>query len=270
MISFPNAKINIGLNVVEKRPDGYHDLETIYYPVSLSDVLEIHPSAEFSFRSTGIEIDGAVEDNLVVKAYRMMQKKNSLPPVKIHLHKIIPHGAGLGGGSSDAAFTLKMLNSLFNLGITGERLRDSAGQLGADCPFFIDNSPALGMGTGSHLVPVQLDLSAFKIVLVKPSFSINTSLAYRDIRPGYPENRLSELIKMPIEKWKNSIVNDFEIPVFRRFPEIASIRSKIVGLGAIYASLTGSGSAVYGIFRDIPSSLYDSFPASCFIYPQDF
>ncbi len=267
MIYFPNAKINIGLNVVEKRPDGYHNLETIFYPVSLSDVLEIIPSEGFSFQSSGIEINGNAEDNLVVKAYRLMKKKFNLPPVKIHLHKIIPHGAGLGGGSSDAAFTLKMLNSLFKSGLTEEQLRESAGQLGADCPFFIDNTPAFATGTGNHLVPVQVDMSAYKTVLVKPPVSVNTSTAYQAIQPRSPEIHLHELVKMPPEKWKNLITNDFEIPVFRLFPEIAAIRSKLYDSGAVFASMTGSGSAVYGFFREIPSGLNESFPASYFFYP---
>jgi 4-diphosphocytidyl-2-C-methyl-D-erythritol kinase len=267
MISFPNAKINIGLNVVEKRLDGYHNLETIFYPVPLSDILEILLSDEFSFHSSGIELNGNTEDNLVVRAYRLMQEKCNLPAVKIHLHKIIPHGAGLGGGSSDAAFTLKMLNSLFKSGLTNGQLRESAGQLGADCPFFIDNIPAFATGTGNHLVPVELDLSAYRIVMVKPPVSVSTSLAYRTIQPCFPEIHLPELIKMDPESWKNSITNDFEIPVFRLFPEIAAIRDRLYEAGAIYASMTGSGSAVYGFFREIPPGLNERFPASWFFYP---
>jgi 4-diphosphocytidyl-2-C-methyl-D-erythritol kinase len=266
MISFPNAKINVGLNVVSKREDGYHNLETIFYPVKLADALEIIPSEKTEFSSSGILIDGEAENNLVFKAYKLLQKDFDLPPVKLHLHKVVPFGAGLGGGSADAAFALKMLNDYFNLGISIEKLESYASQIGADCPFFIQNKPTFASGIGDQFEPVHLDLSAFEIVIVKPNFSVSTPEAYRNIVPAPANFNLKEIENLPIEDWKNVVKNDFEKSVFPQYPEIEELKNKLYELGAVYASMSGSGSAVFGIFRHLPTNTDKYLPKGIFIY----
>jgi 4-diphosphocytidyl-2-C-methyl-D-erythritol kinase len=260
MVSFPNAKINLGLSVTERRPDGYHNLETVFYPVKLCDILEVIRADRFSFQQTGLAMEIPPEDNLVVKAFRLQEKQFDLPPVKIHLHKVIPTGAGLGGGSSDAAFLLKMVNELFQTGLTVQQLEKLAGTLGADCPFFIGNTPAMATGTGHILEPVRIDLSAFHLVLVKPSFSVSTAMAYRSITPRTPAIPVSEIITRPVETWRGSLVNDFEEPVCQLFPEIGNIRDTLYRHGAVYAAMSGSGSAVYGLFSEIPERPEEWFP----------
>jgi 4-diphosphocytidyl-2-C-methyl-D-erythritol kinase len=266
MVTFPNAKINLGLHVAERRTDGYHNLETLFYPVRLTDALEILPSGEFSFNSSGIGLDGDIENNLVVKAYRLLKKDFQLPAVKIFLHKVIPTGAGLGGGSSDAAFTLIMTNSIFNLGLSQHQLENYAGILGADCPFFIGNIPSLASGKGDQLMPLKIDLSLFHLVIVKPPVSVNTALAYQGITPKYPEYPLYNIINQAVESWRNSLYNDFENIVFKQFPQIAAIKDTLYDLGAQYASMSGSGSAVFGLFRQLPQKLKLLFPDSYFIF----
>lgn len=266
MIVFPNAKINIGLNVVSKRTDGYHNLETIFYPLKLADALEIADSDETGLSFSGIPIDGSSEDNLILKAYRLLKKDYHLPPVKFHLHKIIPFGAGLGGGSSDAAFTLKMLNEYFNLALSTEILENYASQIGADCPFFIQNKPVFATGIGNRFQSLEFDLSAYEIVVLKPGIAVNTADAYRNITPRIPEKSLTELIKLPIETWKATIKNDFEKNVFSKYPEIAQLKEVLYELGAVYASMSGSGSAVFGIFNQIPAHFADRIQKGIFIY----
>ena len=266
MITFPNAKINIGLNVVEKRPDGYHNLETIFYPVKLSDALEVIEAGETAFSSSGIEIDATAENNLVYKAYSLLAGDFDLPPVKMHLHKVIPFGAGLGGGSADAAFALKMLNDYFVLGLTTTQLEDYAARIGADCPFFIENKPTFAHGIGDQFKPVKLDLSAFEIVIVKPSFSVSTPQAYRNIVPTKPGFNLLEIDQLPIEDWKTVVKNDFEKSVFPQFPKIEKLKNQLYEAGAVYASMSGSGSAVFGIFRHSPTDLDRFLPKGIFIY----
>uniref|UniRef100_UPI003216B805 4-(cytidine 5'-diphospho)-2-C-methyl-D-erythritol kinase n=1 Tax=uncultured Draconibacterium sp. TaxID=1573823 RepID=UPI003216B805 len=266
MITFPNAKINIGLNVVSKRPDGYHNLETIFYPVKLADALEMVESDKTEFSSSGIEIDGKAENNLVFKAYQLLQKEYDLPPVKLHLHKVVPFGAGLGGGSADAAFTLKMLNSYFDLNISTEKLENYAAQIGADCPFFIQNKPTFASGIGDQFESVSLDLSAFEIVIVKPNVSVSTPEAYQNIIPASAGFNLKELKKLPVEDWKHVVKNDFEKSVFPNFPEIEKLKNKLYDLGAVYASMSGSGSAVFGIFRHLPTNFDKYLPKGIFIY----
>jgi 4-diphosphocytidyl-2-C-methyl-D-erythritol kinase len=266
MITFPNAKINIGLNVVEKRPDGYHNLETIFYPVKLSDALEVVEAGETAFSSSGIEIDATAENNLVYKAYSLLAGDFDLSPVKMHLHKVIPFGAGLGGGSADAAFALKMLNDYFVLGLTTTQLEDYAARIGADCPFFIENKPTFAHGIGDQFKPVKLDLSAFEIVIVKPSFSVSTPQAYRNIVPTKPGFNLLEIDQLPIEDWKTVVKNDFEKSVFPQFPEIEKLKNQLYEAGAVYASMSGSGSAVFGIFRHSPTDLDRFLPKGIFIY----
>ncbi|WP_319229422.1 4-(cytidine 5'-diphospho)-2-C-methyl-D-erythritol kinase [Draconibacterium orientale] len=266
MITFPNAKINIGLNVVEKRPDGYHNLETIFYPVKLADALEVVDAEETAFSSSGIEIDATAENNLVYKAYSLLAGDFDLPPVKMHLHKVIPFGAGLGGGSADAAFALKMLNDYFALGLTTTQLEDYAARIGADCPFFIQNKPTFAHGIGDQFKPVNLDLSAYEIVIVKPPFSVGTPQAYQNIVPAKPEFNLLQIDQLPIEDWKSVVKNDFEKSVFPQFPEIENLKEKLYDAGAVYASMSGSGSAVFGIFRHLPTNLDKYLPKGIFIY----
>lgn len=268
MISFPNAKINLGLHVVERRSDGYHNLESLFYPVELCDILEVIPGERFGFQSTGLTIEGPEEENLVVRAWRLLQKRFDLPPVRIHLHKVIPIGAGLGGGSSDGAFMLKMANDLFMLGMTEAKLEEMAAALGADCPFFIGNRAALATGTGNILQPVDLDLSGYKIVIVKPPLAVSTGMAYKVVTPRRPDHTVAEVVTRPVEEWKELLVNDFEEHVFAMFPEIGTIREELFRLGAVYASMSGSGSSVYGLFREIPSCLADKIPGDYFVFPR--
>lgn len=252
MITFPNAKINIGLNIIEKRSDGFHNLETVFYPINLSDILEFIPidGNETIFENSGLEIDGNPNDNLCVKAYDLLKADFDLPSVKIHLHKIIPFGAGLGGGSSDAAFMLKSINEQFNLSLSNEKLKEYASKLGADCSFFIENKPSFGIDKGDVLTEIELDLKDYHFVIVKPNIHVPTAVAYSNVKPKFPKIRLQEAIKQPIETWKNNITNDFENSIFKVFPEIENIKNKLYEQGAIYASMSGSGSSVFGIFKD--------------------
>jgi len=266
MISFPNAKINIGLNVVSKRDDGYHNLETIFYPVKLADALELADSDELQFTSSGIAIDGNPENNLVFKAYKLLKKDYKLPPVKLHLHKIIPFGAGLGGGSSDAAFTLKMLDKYFNLKIPSIKLKNYAAQIGADCPFFIENKPVFATGIGDQFQSVNLDLSEYEILIVKPNISVSTPDAYKNVIPSKSIFNLKNIESLPIESWKDVIKNDFEKSVFEKYPEIEDLKNTLYEMGALYASMSGSGSAVFGIFWEIPENIERVFPENVLIF----
>lgn len=266
MISFPNAKINLGLNVVEKRPDGFHNLETVFYPIGLCDALEIVESGQTKIKITGIELDSQPGENLVLKAYHLLESEFGLPPVAIHLHKAIPFGAGLGGGSSDAAFMLKLLNDFFSLNLSVLQLETYASRLGSDCAFFIRNKPAFACGKGEQLFPATLDLSSYSIVLIKPSFSVSTAEAYSGIKPCKPGTSLLKLFETPINRWRDSFVNDFEIPVAGRYPEITRIKKILYDAGAIFSLMTGSGSAVFGIFETVPSHLKSFFPSDWFFY----
>ncbi len=268
MISFPNAKINLGLNVVERRPDGYHNLETVFYPLALADILEVLPGESSHFQSSGLMVDAEPGDNLVEKAYSLLKSEFDLPPVRIHLHKVIPFGAGLGGGSSNAACMLKMLNQMFGLCLSPAQLRQYAARLGADCPFFIDNQPSLATGIGDELTPISLDLGKYFLVLVKPPFGVNTAQAYMAIRPARSQISIRDILLQPVETWKDNLTNDFEVPVFNMFPEIASIKRTLYELGALYSSMSGSGSSVYGIFPGSPGDLHDHFSADCFLFVQ--
>lgn len=260
MIVFPNAKINIGLHVVFKREDGYHNLETIFYPVELTDALEMAETGKSGISFSGIPVNGIPEENLVMKAYRLLKADFDLPPVQFHLHKNIPVGAGLGGGSSDASFALKMLNDYFNLSLSVDKLKEYAVQLGADCPFFIDNKPAFASGIGDILSPLEIDLSAFQIVILKPDVSVSTIQAYNNIEPAEPDYNLHELKNLPVESWRGKVKNDFEKSVFSIYPEIEKLKDKLYELGALYASMSGSGSAVFGIFRHLPTNFDNSIP----------
>lgn len=254
MIVFPNAKINIGLRVIQRRNDGFHDIETLMVPLKLADALEVTPSSDglSGITLSGIPVDGTPDSNLCMKAFKMMQQRFGLPEVKIHLHKVIPTGAGLGGGSSDAAFTLKLLNRLFSLKISNKDLESLAAELGSDCPFFIENQPCLVTGRGEVLKPVQLDFSHLNILVVKPDVNIPTAWAYTHIKPSGHQLPGPGDIPEDISTWSELYPNDFEMPVFKAWPEIASIKKSLLDMGALYASLSGSGSAVFGFFEKIP------------------
>jgi len=236
MVAFPPCKINLGLSIIRKRADAYHDIETIFYPVPWTDILEVIPSDKFVFTATGNAIPGKEEDNLCVRAHKIL----NAPPAKIHLHKIIPAGAGLGGGSSDAAWTLRLLNDVFELKHSKEDLKNYAAQLGSDCAFFIENRPMLGTGRGEILTPVDVDLKGKFIVIIKPDVHVSTTEAYAGVVPKE---------RKPGSEW----TNDFEESVFRKHPILASIKSTLYEAGASYASMSGSGSAVFGIFSQQPS-----------------
>jgi 4-diphosphocytidyl-2-C-methyl-D-erythritol kinase len=253
MIVFPNAKINIGLNIIEKRPDGFHNIESIFYPIlDLFDVLEIvenNESDQMEFTSTGIEIPGDRNNNLCIKAYQLLKSEFNIPNVKMHLHKNIPIGAGLGGGSADGAFTLVALNGLFSLGLSEESLMKYARLLGSDCAFFIRNKPVFAFEKGDVFKEISLDLSNYSIQIKYPNEHIGTEEAYQNITLIVPENRIQELIKKPVEEWENLINNDFENSLFSNYPEIKKLKNDMYESGALYSSMTGSGSAVYGIFK---------------------
>ncbi len=256
MLFFPNCKINLGLYVTGKRPDGFHDLQTVFYPISIKDIIEIVPSDTFQFITSGLNIKIHAEGNLCVKAYWLLKKDfPGLPPVKMWLHKHIPMGAGLGGGSADGAFTLKLINEKFDLHLTTNQLLDYASQLGSDCPFFIFNTPCHATGRGEILEPFQLDLSAFSMVLVHPEIHITSAWAFSQINPQAQQKYLKEIIAYPIEQWKDELKNDFEEPVLRRYPRLNIIKEKLYEAGAVYVSMTGSGSSFYGIFRSRVSSI---------------
>ncbi len=252
MITFPNIKINLGLSITEKRPDGYHNLETVFYPVALEDALEIRTNPEaqqkFTLHQHGMEIAGNPENNLVVKAYLLLDKEFHLPPVEIHLYKHIPSGAGLGGGSSDAAFMLKLLNEHYNLQLSDNQLEDYAATLGADCAFFIKNTPTYAEGIGNIFSPIELSLKGYRIMIVKPDVFVSTREAFANIRPHRPEYPVREVIRRPVAEWKDTLINDFEASVFPQYPVIGEIKEELYHQGAIYASMSGSGSSVFGLF----------------------
>ena len=255
MVNFPNCKINLGLNIINKRPDGYHDLETVFYPIAIKDILEIVTDQEATesgnivYTASGIPVDGALLNNLCCKAYLLLKKDfPQLPSIKMHLHKSIPMGAGLGGGSADGAFTLTLLNQKYQLGLDQQQLINYALQLGSDCPFFIINKPSLGRGRGELLTEIELELSQYQFQIVNPGIHIATAWAFAQIVPGKALYPIDETILIPIGQWKNMLINDFEAPVVKTYPEIGSIIHELYACGAVYAALSGSGSTVFGIF----------------------
>jgi len=297
MICFPNAKINLGLHIISRREDGYHNIETVFYPIGLKEALEIVPtcpnvksaptspdvppaaddkdvrfanagpylttrsaelggepvlSPQYRFFQTGNVVHGNEGDNLVIKALKLISTVKLLPPIDIHLFKKIPLGAGLGGGSSDAAFMLRMLNDNFSLGYPDEELMHLATRLGADCPFFIHNRPAFATGIGDLLEPMELDLSSWFLLLVKPDVVVNTKEAYAMVTPRQPELSLKEIVTKPVMEWRELMKNDFETAVFKKYPQICRIKQQLYDLGAVYASMSGSGSSVYGLFQREP------------------
>lgn len=248
MLAFPNAKINIGLNITEKRPDGFHNIESCFYPVDWCDALEMLPSEKTSFRSSGISIPGNPDDNLCLKAFKLISADYKIPPVEMHLLKSVPIGAGLGGGSSDAAFAIKTLNELFNLDLSQEMQVGYARRLGSDCAFFINNHPAYCYHKGDEFEPIDLVLTGKWIVLVNPGIHISTQEAYAGIQPQASETDLRILLRKPLTEWQHQVKNDFEATLFPKYPLLSDIKMKLYNHGAAYASMSGSGSTIYGIF----------------------
>ncbi|MES1215472.1 MAG: 4-(cytidine 5'-diphospho)-2-C-methyl-D-erythritol kinase [Bacteroidota bacterium] len=275
MIVFPNCKINLGLHITGKRDDGYHNLETVFYPVKLYDVLEIIRKEntktdtgavyQASFSSTGIVATEIPENNICLKAYLLLKKDfpDRVSAVEFHLHKTIPIGAGLGGGSADGAFTLMLLNQKFSLDLSEEQLIQYAVQLGSDCPFFIINKPCFATGRGEILQAISIDLSAYKILLVNPQIHISTKEAFEKLNPATPVKSIKEIIQQPVITWKEELKNDFEKSVFEKFPEVETVKKQLYNAGAVYASMSGSGSTVYGIFKK-EETISINFPAHYF------
>lgn len=268
MIVYPNAKINLGLNVVARREDGYHDIETIFYPIPLQDALEVQEASKSNFRQAGNALDCAPSDNLVLRALALLEADFKLPPLDIYLYKHIPSGAGLGGGSSDAAFMMRLINEKFELGLSNEELQRRLATLGADCPFFVENRPAFATGIGDQLTPIDLDLSGWHLVLVKPDVHVSTKEAYASVTPQEPLLPLDVIARRPVSEWQSLMHNDFEQSVFALHPEIAAIKDRLIDLGATYAAMSGSGSAVYGLFTNPLLHIEEKF-SDCFVRQRE-
>ena len=248
----PCAKINLGLNVVNKRADGYHDLETVFYPVPIYDEIEIREAQETTLEIKGQAIEGDPEKNLVIRAYRMVAERHPLPPVHIILDKQIPMQAGMGGGSADCAFTIRLLNEQFQLGMDTREMQQMAAQLGADCPFFIEAVPAYAEGIGERLSPIPLDLNGYRMVVVKPSVAVSTREAFSGILVKRPAKNCRDIVMQPIDTWRKELLNDFEESIFPLYPQLAAIKQRLYELGARYAAMSGSGSALFAFFDETP------------------
>lgn len=276
MISFPNAKINLGLNIVRRRPDGYHDLETAFYPIRWRDILEISPLPEgededVRITLTGIVPEGQPADNLCIKAWHILRREHpGLPSVAMHLHKTIPTGAGLGGGSSDGVAALSMLSDMHGLSLETARMEALALELGSDCPFFVRNRPCFAQGRGERMSELDLDLSGYALMVVHPGIHVSTAAAFAGVRPSEPDVPIPDILAEPVERWRGRLSNDFEASVFAAEPTIALIKDRLYAEGALYASMSGSGSSVYGIFSrgGLPEST-ETFPPGCRIFRQD-
>lgn len=266
MITFPIAKINLGLNIVSRRNDGYHNLETVFYPVNIKDTIEVsemHPlfpsATPCDIKISNIHIEGDEQRNLVIRAYNKIAETHPLPRLHIHLHKAIPTQAGMGGGSSDCAYMIRLLNDMYSLGMSTQEMIDISATLGADCPFFIMSRPAYAEGIGERLQPIDLDLSNYYIAVVRPDIPVSTKEAFSLITPYQPEICCRDIVKRPIEEWRELLTNDFEKSVFALHPEIGITKDKLYELGAVYAAMSGSGSSVFGIFHS-PIELSKHFP----------
>ncbi len=257
MLVFPKAKINLGLRITGRRPDGYHDIETLFYPVGLCDALEIVRAPDGSKKDlltiTGISMPGTPDDNIVLLSVRKLRETFPVPRLNIHLHKKIPAGAGLGGGSSDAASTLRTINRIFSLSVDTQKLKDIAATLGSDCPFFIESVPAFASGRGEILAPAPFLLNGYYVVLANPGIQAGTREAYAGCRPALPETSLEELVSRPLKEWKDTVVNDFEEILFPQYPLIKELKSAFYDSGAVFSLMSGSGSTVYGIYSEKPS-----------------
>lgn len=252
MIDFPNCKINLGLKVTQKRPDGFHNIETVFYPVNWRDSIEIIEGGNqaFELQISGLKVEGNIEENIIFKAYKLLVQEAKLPNLKVYLHKVLPMGAGLGGGSSNAAFFLKLANKQLNLKLSTEKLTEMARKLGSDCAFFIENAPVFAKDKGDQFESINIDLSQYHILVVYPGIHSNTKEAYEGVVPNQPSKSVKEIVtKEPIENWKTLLVNDFEKSIFKKYPEIEKLKATLYQNGAIYSSLSGSGSAVFGIFK---------------------
>lgn len=258
------CKINLGLYVLSRRADGYHNIESVLFPIPFYDELIVEEAGAFGFKSSGITIEGNVSDNLCVKAFDMVKSVYDIPPVDIRLYKNIPTGAGLGGGSADAAFTLKALNALFGIGLGQQQLMDMAAGLGSDCPFFVDGRPALATGRGEVLTPLDLALDGYWLLLVKPPFGVPTREAYAGVMPCDGRRSLRDLPASPVNEWSQWLVNDFEASVFMQYPEVGRIKQMLTERGAVFASMSGSGSAVFGLFEHEPET--GDFPSEYFTF----
>lgn len=254
MILFPPAKINLGLDVLRKREDGYHEIASCMFPIPLFDVLEVLPGKQFQFHQTGLKVDGDLNENSVVKAFKLIQKKFDIPDTYIHLRKQIPMGAGLGGGSADAAFTLRALNTLYTLKLEEDELRNLAAQLGSDCPFFITDNPQIAKGRGELLSPVELDLNGYFLKIINPGIHVGTAEAYRGVDLSGNGLAIDKVIAEDPTHWKEHLHNSFETSIFGKYPELKSLKEQLYNEGAIYASMTGSGSTLYGLFMDEPKN----------------
>lgn len=271
MVLFPNAKINIGLNILQKRKDGYHEIETLFYPIGLKDALEyvVNGNNEVHFTNSGIGLNIEPEQNIILKAYRLLQENFTLPGMDIHLHKVIPFGAGLGGGSSDASFFLKSVNEHLDLQLSNDDLTLFASRLGADCAFFLMNQPCLATGIGEVLTPVDFHLQGYHLLVVKPPFGVDTRLAYSGVVPQVYSNDFESVIVSGVEEWGERIKNDFESTVFARYPELGRIKQMLIDMGGVYASMSGSGSSVYALFKNRPEIGSDFFPPDYFIWQEE-
>jgi len=252
MVVFPNAKINLGLDILSKRDDGYHNISSCFYPIPFCDILEILPSDKLSFNSTGIPIPGDSSENLCLKAYSLLKADFDIPPVQVHLHKIIPIGAGLGGGSADASFALKCLNDLFDLKIEPQQLEKYASLIGSDCPFFIENKPVMAEGTGNIFSSISIDMKGKYLVLLYPDIHIGTAEVYSGVVSATPDLDIKSIIESGESNWQKELKNDFERSIFPKYPLIESLKNKLIESGSFYASMTGSGSAVFGLFEHKP------------------
>jgi 4-diphosphocytidyl-2-C-methyl-D-erythritol kinase len=270
MVLFPNAKINIGLNILRKRKDGYHEIETLFYPVGLKDALEfvLNGTNNVNFCSSGLDLHIPSDQNIVLKAYKLLSENFLLPGMDINLHKAIPSGAGLGGGSADAAFFLKSLNEYLDLNISLEKLRGMAGRLGADCAFFIENRPSYATGVGEVLTPADVSLKGYILLLVKPPYGVETREAYSGVVPRVFPLVFKEAIEEGPAKWSGGIRNDFEESIFLKYPGIRDIKIILSGMGAVYASMSGSGSSVYGLFEKDPGVKTEDFPPGSFVWQE--
>lgn len=249
MLTFPNAKINLGLNIVEKRSDGFHNIESCFYPLAFCEALEIIPSSHLQFSSSGLDIPGQATHNLCLKAYHLLVQDYSIAPVHMHLHKVLPIGAGLGGGSADAAYALKMLNELFKLNISQQRLEHYARQLGSDCAFFIENKAKYCHQKGDEFEDISVDLKGYYFVLLYPNLHISTAEAYAGVIPQPSADAIKTRLAQPIHTWATHLKNDFEQSLFPKYPILAQIKEQLYAQGALYASMSGSGSSIYGIFN---------------------
>ena len=259
MIRFPQAKINLGLRILEKRSDGYHEIDSCMYPIGIEDIIEVIPNYSEQLHVSGLLVNGEVTTNLCWKAYQLIKERYKIPSTYLHLNKQIPMGAGLGGGSSDASAVLLMLNECYQLGISLKQLEEMAAELGSDCPFFIESKPKMVSGRGEIMDPVTIDLSGYYLKVINPGIHIGTAEAYAGVSPYRGGKTVREVVEGPNENWKKELVNDFEHSVFQRNPLLAAIKNELYAEGAVYAAMSGSGSTLFGVFNQQPTSSYSNY-----------